>query len=79
MVLFQIPNNLSSSQVNTSIEAVVCVGSFYQSESRCHASGQILSLTMSHMVLPHSLILVLVASDVAVGTRLVAYNDSPVL
>ena len=28
---------------------------YYQFESRCHASGQILSLKMSHLALPHSL------------------------
>ena len=29
--------------------------SFYQSENRCHVSGQILSLATSHSFLPHSL------------------------
>ena len=42
---------------------------FYQSESRCHASGQILSLTTSHIGFPASPgFLVLVDNDLTAGT-----------
>ena len=45
-----------------------CHLSFYQSENRCHVSGQILTLTTSHSFLSHSLAFVLVANDLAEGT-----------
>ena len=42
--------------------------SFYQSKNRCHASGQILSLTTNHRSYYVPWILVFVANDLAQGT-----------